>query len=485
MPRLWPILAILLLEVSPLFATTVVATPTGSGTNTGVDWAHACAGFTGNCAWSALNRGDTLWFGGGSTHYAGQGTMSQPESGTGLITIQGATASIHGPATGWTNSLGVDSTPAIWDMNAFSSIAGNNFVTLRTGYWIINGSVASDPTNPATYGIQFAHPDCTHDYIPIFYGDSSGQTIDHVNIQYPALDMSGCGTASIARRLVDGGAQGQRTNNTVSHWYCNGCQNGVTIRNPPGTTSDGDVIEYGYSVNSFDDTTHHGTCVTMFGTVTNVTIRYNKCANITGTGGILAETVGGAGGAIYGNLLGADNCVPTCNNGIIAVTSDSYMTGMHVYNNALPNSAAGEPWWQGCISGNPTQCAAATGNVLENNIIWNQDCALVGGDNPTHDHNSYLSCLDTAPTETGGQVANLNPFINAGLLNFALAIDTSAWTPLSSPYNVDITGATITSSRGPYQFVAFQSGTFVPSGVFSGVISELRLPDFTATRLRP
>ena len=81
----------------------------------------------------------------------------------------------------------------------------------------------------------------------------------------------------------------------------------------------------------------------------------------------------------------------------------------------------------------------------------------------TFDYNSYFSVTTVHDTGTGVQnVATGTPFVAPSTNNFALAFDTSAWTALSSPYNVDIVGTTRTSSRGAFQFLE-SSITFLPA----------------------
>jgi hypothetical protein len=79
--------------------------------------------------------------------------------------------------------------------------------------------------------------------------------------------------------------------------------------------------------------------------------------------------------------------------------------------------------------------------------------ANLGGGALTQDHNTY--CDVGTITDTG---AGLQALATCALLNspehddFALVSDTSAWTPLSSPFNMDIVGNVRTSSRGAFQF---------------------------------
>jgi len=452
--------------------------PAGSGNFSGTDWSNACKGFTGTCAWASMARGDTFYVG-GNGHYAAAGTVSVPTSGTSLITIKGATASDHGTSVGWTTAMGVDVNPAYLDTGNCANYPNCNFVLFTTGYWTIDGQVASDPSNPATYGFQVTIPGCTNDIQAFYYGNSPGQTISHVTLRYIAADFSACGSNSITRTLSDMGTQGLHTNNTWSHFYCSGAQNCISVRaGDTGNFSDSDVIEYGYIVKSFSDSTHHGTAVSLWST-TNATFRYNQVLSCMGTGCLIAE-LPAFGAKIYGNVF-ANNAGG--NNGVISATSGDYWQNTSVMNNTFASNAASYATFAPCLSGDG-QCSKATGNVFQDNLVWNQSCAFNGGGTLSHDYNSYLSCSSgTAPKETNGQVATVNPFANAGASDFTLASDGTSdcastaevcdGVILNSPYNIDPDGVTRgadgTWERGAYEYVSGNAGVSPPTDLSASV----------------
>ena len=92
---------------------------------------------------------------------------------------------------------------------------------------------------------------------------------------------------------------------------------------------------------------------------------------------------------------------------------------------------------------------------FQNNLVGNCSASNppgAPGGTVTYDYNTYCN-TPTSDTGTGLQtLATCALFNSPSTNNFTLGIDTAAWTPLSSPYNVDIVGNTRTSSRGAFQF---------------------------------
>jgi len=92
---------------------------------------------------------------------------------------------------------------------------------------------------------------------------------------------------------------------------------------------------------------------------------------------------------------------------------------------------------------------------FQNNLVGNCSASNppgAPGGTVTYDYNTYCN-TPTSDTGTGLQTLPSCALFNSpSTNNFTLGIDTAAWTPLSSPYNVDIVGNTRTSSRGAFQF---------------------------------
>jgi len=92
---------------------------------------------------------------------------------------------------------------------------------------------------------------------------------------------------------------------------------------------------------------------------------------------------------------------------------------------------------------------------FQNNLVGNCSASNppgAPGGTVTYDYNTYCN-TPTSDTGTGLQtLATCALFNSPSTNNFTLGIDTAAWTPLSSPYNVDLLGTMRTSSRGAFQF---------------------------------
>ena len=437
------------------------AIPGGRGAQTGSDWNNACNGFSGACKWSALARGDVLYFAGNglvSTHYQPQGVVSTPVSGTTLITIKGATASDHGTNTGWTMALGVDSSPAIWDLG--TSPAGQNFVIFTSGYWDISGqgvAGTSAPTltkrsDPTQYGIRITPPtSCPTNQYVFFMGDSSGQDTSHITFEYISADFTGCGTASVSRAITEDQGQGTHGNDTNRYLYCAGCQGIVNHRYGSGTQTANNLDEYLYGVKPFNDGTHHGEQINCFGCA-NLTIRYTYLENCVGTACITANDDEGGhdnpsiyNSAVYGNIFNGW----TSGNGALASTTRSSIQNTVVYNNTFTNGQGG-PWFA-CVS-----CASGSGNTVENNLVYNMS-AVLGNGVTTNDYNAYYSATNV-PSETHGQTASGNPFVSSATGDLHLTAATASGLSLSTPYNTDADGNTRgadgTWDRGAYEFTS-------------------------------
>src|SRR6185437_10662450 len=76
-----------------------------SGSGNGSSWTNAYRGFgkaSGQVDPSAMSRGVRYWIANGTY---GTQTFSTPDSGTSVITIEGATTANHGPASDWSSSF--------------------------------------------------------------------------------------------------------------------------------------------------------------------------------------------------------------------------------------------------------------------------------------------------------------------------------------------------------------------------------------------
>lgn len=451
----------ILLMASLLFLLTEVASaanhyilPAGSGSKSGADWGNACAGLSGSCSASSMTRGDTYYVGGGT--YSSGFTFSTATSGTSVITIKGATAADHGTATGWSASYGVDSTQASFPPNA---------INVYSGYLIFDGNTGSGTTG-SSYGfhIRAASP-CTDT------GDIAlGQGGDSVpSLQFSHIFYEGC-VGDFGMVAVGGTTTTSINGLTLSYSYGTNWQDFLYLsHNAPYNTLTNVTVDHNIMVGGQSYPDNHGNLVDVTDAITNITVSnnvFNNCAGTVcmGPNDNGTTCAGGWGpGAIYGNVFIVSN---TIGNGIIGSTTRCYMHDMNVYNNTFTGvSTYGVvPWVQGCVSGAAT-CSSATNNIAENNLIWNASCGLASNSGiATNDYDTFLSCIDSPPSEAHGQTGNFNPFVSSSSNNFKLAspvvascTSTSATCyglGLASLFSLDPNGILRTGSwdRGAYEY---------------------------------
>jgi hypothetical protein len=130
----------------------------------------------------------------------------------------------------------------------------------------------------------------------------------------------------------------------------------------------------------------------------------------------------------------------------------SSWTALNFWNNTVYQIGASSAACELVNGGNVVTTALTFQNNLMGNCSSSNPPGAPGG-TVTYDHNTYCAVGSTTDTGTGLQTLPSCALFNSpSTNNFTLGIDTAAWTPLSSPYNVDIVGNTRTSSRGAFQF---------------------------------
>jgi hypothetical protein len=393
-----------------------------SGTGSGLDWANACADFSGSCAIGSLTRGDTYYVAAGT--YAGH-SWNRATSGTLVITIKRATIGDHGTDTGWN---------AAYDGQVNWGYSQN----VSTGYWMFDGASASDPTDLNTYGFKLLNPaSCSSDQIP------SNVSGNNVTWKYTGASLCGASFNNVQYCWEISG-----DNATLSHVYCNNAN--ALVQENGGVSNN--LFEYAYVYNHWSSAQHHGEVWQLV--CANCTIRYNYVDNCEGTACISgnASTAPGAPNlipiyncSIYGNVFNNNHG----GNGVLGMAGSTGIASTKFYNNTIANQTTGSNFYE-CNSPCP---AGAGNNSIRNNIVWNSRCgSTLRASGDTIDYNSYLSCTTSAPSESNSQVSPSNPFADARGDNFQLATDTMPWVSLPSPYNADMTGTARTSSRGAFQF---------------------------------
>jgi hypothetical protein len=406
------------------------------GTADGSSWTNACTDFIGSCAAASLVRGDTYYVGAGT--YGGA-TFSTPTSGTSVITIKGATVADHGTDTGWSSADSVSTadggSPALW----------SNTITFTTSYWVFDGAVGSVLSQtPSDYGFSFG---TTLSRGIIIGSAGSGGTCGSAVSNLTLAHFYGKATSNDTEKLFEEGNTygGVLTNITFANFLLDGWQGLFMTKsgNCSSTPYTGWIVQYGVMLNGFSSSANHGEWINPNERpISGLIVRYNVFRGYSGTSGmtgtIVANNSDNDNAAIYGNVFDGLRV----GNGVITGTSQGNLNNAIVYNNSFLNMTSDS----GAAIGGSGQ---GSGNVAMNNVFYNTNAQQGGGF--TFDYNSYFSTTNT-PAEAHGQTGTGSPFINAANYNYQLAADTSAWTPLASPYNVDAKGLTRISSRGAYQF---------------------------------
>lgn len=462
------IVAVLML-CSPLWAANHYMTKSGAGSKTGADWANAwadCGTGAGQMNPNSQTRGDVYYVGQDGTGVISTCVLHTTESSTTTITVKAATVSDHGTATGWSNSLGVDVSGQVHWHDGFQ---------VWNGYYIFdgnNGNSCGAPTgSSSSCGFAMDTPaSCASGNTSIAIGPG-GSTVN--NVQISRVSLTAC-SGDVQTQGIYLQTTTTSSGNTFSYNYANGFQ--VFIFDHATSTT----IDHNYSVNAFSSTNHHGNQFDFLDAEVNPVITYNSILNCAGTVCLGANDTGAncsqglTGAKIYGNIFNATltaGGAQAVGDGIIGSTSRCFMANSTITNNVFTGSTTG--WVQGCVTAQAT-CASATGNMVEDNIVYNETCAI-GSGIATNDYNSYLSCTDSAPTETHGQVQNFNPFINVAGNNFTLTaapVSSCASSSAicgglsqSSTYTVDLVGNAYGSNgqweRGAYAY----SSSSVPAQV--------------------
>ena len=452
-----------------------------TGAGTGADWTNAYTGFgtgAGQANPASLIRGVNYYVAGGNYNLTSTTTFRTPASGTTLITILAPTIASHGTNTGWSNS--------------FQSQAAFGPILVASNYWTLNGVYHGSSTGlPATdwrtgYGFKVNNSNGSGGKIGasgIWVGDSSPDEADHVTIEYFEIQGSGDTTGTVADAGI---AFNFAQFPTALHNYIH--DTGGSSMGVDAITTD--IIEYNWMMNNQSCqsgvngcTSGHAEGIAIRG-MANLTFAFNYMENEEGTGYIGTPCPGSTcfSGAqdtwnFYGNVFFANtsewhgNCTSGCaRTGIQDGLSSDFIqffcgaedactfAAMNFWNNtiyALGGDASSNGPGECDVFNSLSASTKVTSLVFQNNIGGN--CAKIsmpnlGGGTLTQDHNTY--CNVGTITDTG---AGLQTLATCGLFNspttddFSLASDTSAWTALSSPYNVDLLGDSRTSTRGAFQ----------------------------------
>lgn len=417
---LWPVVFLLLSQPAFVSAANHYIRQGAAGAANGVDWANAWTDMP-----TSWVRGDKYYVAGGG--YAGR-NYNTPTSGTLTITIKGAIEQDHGTDAGWSSSYSVAVSPA----HFASSVFGYN----TTAYWVFDGSVGSASS---TYGFVMDAPSSGNHYAFVLGGNVSA-TVSNIRISHVYARAR---QADVERFFVYSHSQmAAWTDSTVSYCLLDGFQ-GSILTSSPSTPATGIIFEYNYVLNGYSSPAHHGEDINANGAgFAGLIVRHNVFdSRSSGTAVVCANNGNIVNSDVYGNLF--IDCV--AGNGMVAGTSQGYLSGVRVYNNTFVRcSSAG--WFVGG-TGSPS------GNIAYNNLLFDMN-AGIGAGIATCDYNAYFQSTNI-PAEAHGQTGSIDPFADSDS-DYHIALPTSAGFGLPAPYNVDIDGvirgADGAWDRGAYEY---------------------------------
>jgi hypothetical protein len=488
------LITVLGLTVSGFAASHYICPGASGGTHSGAEWTDAYLGIgsgAGQINPGSMVRGDTYYVANGQiTSASTQTTFGVADSGTSAITIIKAIDGANGTNTGWTNG---------GTGTCNSSQAGWGPILFTTDYWVFNGVTRSTATgnpwvdwrNHSSYGFYVNNNNGSNSPVANNTGAITGGVagssapVNNITVKYFEVNGShnggsGCNINGTPVDFDDGVhiSGGQSYNDYIGYYYIHDVGNASTILvDGLGTgVGAGTTIEYGWNQNTCYTHSSHSEMFNFRSwnnsKANGLIVRYNYLENNMGTAYIATpcgcSDIQPGNWDIYGNVFfynAAESYSGSLGAGdgaILLFNFNNFEGFFHFYNNTI--SAIDQPGGA-CdveISGNS---GATMGTVaIYNNVFYHclqinvgpPPCPSGGCTSFTYDYQSYFGMTTSADTSAHKQVSATDPFTNVGQSSnqddFSLALDSSTWTSLSSPYNIDMVGVKRTSSRGVYQF---------------------------------
>ena len=429
------------------------------GNGSGSDWTNAYPDLP-----ASLVRGDTYYVATGSYSYH---FFSDAESGTSVITVKAATLADHGTNTGWSTSY--------VGQASFAGGPGEALVwVFTTGYYTLDGVYGCSPSAACGFRVDASKTTAT----------GCGQARNTIqleggvgNVTFQYIEVKGtANTALDPNNINDSGFFSRAANHDLYFGH-------VWVHDQGGLwmVLDGDdkvIIEYSWFRNNHSTPLCHSEGIALRAPSglgnTNLTIRYNRFENADGTAYIGTPVNLGLTGPtssnwyVYGNIFSYNaaesNGQPKA-AGIFQIFAIKIAGDFSFYNNTISSLDNGP------LASGSCRIIFATGSVntrvekltVRNNIWYNcvnaiapPGTGLSGLVTQIWDHNAYFATPLSGSGDPSELNASGNPFKNVtqnlGATDFHLLKDTSVWTPLASPYNIDPDSVTRTSSRGAYQF---------------------------------
>jgi hypothetical protein len=449
-----------------------------------------------------MTRGVTYWIAAGA--YGAQ-TFSAPDSGTTVITIEGATTASHGPASDWNDSFAGQAT----------FIGDNHF---NSDYWTVNGQAVPGCTYPEGVGDSGDPCYTIHlwnktDTIGAAVSAANNETFKYVELEGTGQGFPNNNSTSDKCSTNNCGVWNDNaiagSPNTLYVGYCYVHHTGNTqfqMNNTP--PPNGHTYEYNWiSYNHTGQNGQHDEAYSLY--ASNVIIRYNVFQDISGSGIITtagASTPSLSNWEVYGNLFFWDSSyaafngqygLATIDNAIVDFLGENMSGHIYFYNNTMAglyNQVAdgnGTAFSTMPISGLAGYSTGSPTVIIENNLWYGSAyvygdfssyCSVVTAAHCTQDYNAAyqggIPSGDNWQTNSPTAAHDYNvsgssiPFVNvaaASVAGFQLVTPdpfaSHAGVSLGSPYNFDgfnqvTRGADGTWDRGAEQI---SSGTPPPN----------------------
>jgi hypothetical protein len=437
----------LLLISSPLMAADIAVCPApGAGSTDGSNWSNCTSGLP-----ATLTRGDTYYLADGSY---GAVTLDDALSSTLWIYIKKATASAHGPATGWDNGLG-DGTAT------FSKIS------IRTEHLVEGGRFEIDGVTQ--YGIKVESTG-TADLIDTanYYGPVNNLVFRNLEVTLNSLLNANNGSGFYL--LADSDSV------TIEDCWIHDLGYPIFLGIITNSTIQDNIIGPHNAVADQRGGSGHGQTIQITTRATNLTIRRNKFVDCEGQAIVtqLGYEQTSDGLYFYNNLIYYTGVALTYSSGtlpwgfagtggLISCLDPAICTDWYVYENTISNVTGSNV---GGYAYTEESTIFAKNNLFFSNIAapapanW----TLVTTDTNWYSTGTYAITTDDATNKKG---AASNPFTDSATFDFTLAAASNPMDiglTLGTPYNTDFLGAA--RVIGTYDIGAYERGGIVGGGTY-------------------
>jgi hypothetical protein len=417
--------ALLLLLVSPAFATNWYVWKSATGSNNGTNWTNAWEELS-SINFSSVACGDTIWIGGGVT-YTTNLTISKTCTSSTVLTIQSvlSTDSVPTSAPGYVSSI----------LNQV--LVSNGFVTLAGGAnYTISGRAGNAGTG-VPYGIQFSY---TSSGIQAFL---KGGSISNVTLAYLEIIGPSCVPAQTCTGITwgvttDGNSSHTDTNMLIDHVWLHRFAETLRLYESTGLT-----VQYCYIGEDYtepqDGSVDHADLVYESDPVSNLTMRYNHFYTSENDG------VWWDNNAVT-NLYFYDNIVYHSGGWLMGWPRVPSNNGpVYVYNNIFENDGTFGDYSPAFIGFDTSGSSFASGSGFVNNIYY--QVAANGGTGGFPLSQFQYNAFDSASSP--GSCTGCFTFTDGSPLNsFNAWVNMSSSNPIAADFHLTAAGATLFAGKG-------------------------------------